>query len=209
MALRTARQQPRRLSTLIVSNADNRLLAASFLLAMPSQLGSYFGGSIIYVCQHNDDGALGLIVNRRSDTAFAELIAPLSAAERGNDPGPANAPLVYEGGPVEPGRGFILHSSECHYDGSLSVTDEITLSASRDALAEIHAQAGPRRYLLALGYTGWGPGQLEREMQADAWLSCEADLDVLFDTNIDDKVSATASALGIDFSLMATQAGNA
>lgn len=176
---------------------------------MPSQLGSYFGGSIIFVCQHNDDGALGLIINRPSDTTFAELIAPLSAVERGNEPGPAHAPLVLEGGPVEPGRGFILHSSECHYEGSLSVSDELTLSASRDALAEIHAGRGPRRYLLALGYTGWGPAQLEEEMSADSWLACEADLDVLFDTDVDSKVNATADAMGIDFRLMATQAGNA
>lgn len=192
-----------------MNKPDGPFIPAKFLLAMPSQVGSYFGGSILFVCQHNDDGALGLIVNRPSNTSFAELIAPLSAAERGNQPGPAYAPLVHEGGPVEPGRGFILHSSECHYDGSLSVTEDLTLSASRDALADIHAGRGPRRYLLALGYTGWGPAQLEQEMSADAWLACDCDLDVLFDSDIDSKVNATADAIGIDFRLMATQAGNA
>ncbi len=175
-----------------------------FLLAMPGLAGEYFGNTITYVCEHNDDGAMGIMVNRPMDLTVGALLEQLGigTAITLDD-------AVVEGGPVKRERGFILHSDEVHYDASLALGNGLMLSTARQTLEAIGAGEGPARFLVALGYAGWGVGQLEEELLQNAWLSCPADIDILFDVPFDQRVNSAAATLGIDFRLMSSQAGHA
>lgn len=175
-----------------------------FLLAMPSQAGSYFGNTITYVCEHSARGAMGIMVNRPTNLPVAELLR-----QNGQTPRIDEGIYVLEGGPVEKARGFVLHTSEVAFDESMKVTPSLSLTTSRSILDAIGDSEGPRNYLVALGYTGWGPGQLEREMEESAWLSCPADEHVLFDVPLEDRLEAAASKLGIDFRLIVPRRGEA
>ncbi len=175
-----------------------------FLLAMPSQAGSYFGNTITYICEHSARGAMGIMVNRPTDLPVAELLR-----QNGQTPRIDEGIYVLEGGPVEKARGFVLHTNEVVFDESMKVTSSLSLTTSRSILDAIGDCEGPRNYLVALGYTGWGPGQLEREMEETAWLSCPADEHVLFDVPLEDRLEAAASTLGIDFRLMVPRRGEA
>jgi putative transcriptional regulator len=179
-------------------------LKNQFLLAMPGLTADYFGNSIIYLCEHNDDGAMGIIVNRPTDLSLSDLLQQLGMDVRGQLNGPTLA-----GGPVQTDRGFILHTDDKTFDSSLQIDAGIVLSTSRDTLESIGNGAGPASYLVALGYAGWGQGQLELELQQNAWLSCPASLDVLFEVPYAERVAKAAAKLGIDFRLMAHQAGHA
>lgn len=175
-----------------------------FLLAMPGLAGEYFGNTITYICEHNEEGAMGFMVNRPMKLTVAQLLEQLGigATLRAEQ-------SVLEGGPVKTERGFILHSDEVEYDASLSLGSGLMLSTSRQTLQAIGEGRGPRRYLVALGYAGWGSGQLENELLNNAWLSCPADIDILFDVPFDQRVNKAAASLGIDFRLMSNQAGHA
>ncbi len=179
-------------------------LSNYFLLAMPSQLGSYFGNTITYICEHSPRGAMGIMVNRPTDLAVAELLR-----QNGQNPNMDEEIFVLEGGPVEKARGFVLHSSDVVLEESMKVTDRLSLTTSRSILNAIGDSAGPRNYLVALGYSGWGPGQLEAEMEQAAWLSCPAEERVLFDVPSEQRLSAVASSLGIDFRLVVPRRGEA
>jgi len=163
-----------------------------FLLAMPGIAGDYFGNTITYICEHNEEGAIGELLDQLG--IAGTLIAKQS---------------VLEGGPVKTERGFILHSDEVHYDASLPLGNGLMLSTARQTLEAIGAGNGPKRYMVALGYAGWGSGQLENEMMQNTWLSCPADIDILFDVPFDQRVHKAAASLGIDFRLMSTHAGHA
>jgi putative transcriptional regulator len=175
-----------------------------FLLAMPGLTADYFGNSIIYLCEHNDDGAMGIIVNRPSDLSLSDLLEQLGMDACSS----LDAPTM-EGGPVQTDRGFILHTDDKTFDSSLHIDGGVVLSTSRDTLESIGSGNGPASYLVALGYAGWGQGQLEQELQQNAWLSCPASLDVLFEVPCAERVAKAAATLGIDFRLMAHQAGHA
>ncbi|MCX7065270.1 MAG: YqgE/AlgH family protein [Proteobacteria bacterium] len=175
-----------------------------FLLAMPGLAGEYFGNTISYICEHNEEGAMGFMVNRPMRLTVAELLEQLGIATTLN-----LQQCVFEGGPVKTERGFILHSDEVQYDASLPLGNGLMLSTARQTLEAIGAGVGPARYLVALGYAGWGSGQLENELLQNAWLSCPADLDILFDVPFEQRVTKAAASLGIDFRLMSTQAGHA
>ena len=175
-----------------------------FLLATPSQFGSYFGNTITYICDHSARGAMGIMVNRPTDLPVAELLR-----QNGQSPHMDEEIFVLEGGPVEKGRGFVLHSSDLVLEESMNVTDRLSLTTSRSILNAIGESSGPSNYLVALGYSGWGPGQLEEEMKQSAWLSCPADERVLFDVPLEERLSAVASSLGIDFRLMVPRRGEA
>jgi putative transcriptional regulator len=179
-------------------------LRHQFLLAMPGLTPDYFGGAIIYVCEHNADGAMGLIINRTSELTVAELLEQLEIEPSTDIDGD-----VLEGGPVQTDRGFILHSDDRTFEGSLQVAGGVMLSTARQTLEVIGSGEGPRHYLVALGYAGWGPAQLEQEIGANAWLSCPATLHVLFEAPLEERVTRAAATLGIDFRLMAHQAGHA
>jgi putative transcriptional regulator len=175
-----------------------------FLLAMPGLAGEYFGNSITYVCEHNEDGAMGIMVNRPMELSVGGLLEQLGIGAVGS-----LDQSVLEGGPVKRDRGFILHTDDVHYDASLTLGNGLMLSTARQTLEAIGAGEGPRRYLVALGYAGWGVGQLENELKENAWLSCPAQIDILFEVPFEERVNRAAASLGIDFRLMSSQAGHA
>ncbi len=185
-------------------------LKNQFLLAMPGLAGSYFGNTLTYICEHNADGAMGIIVNRPSNVSVVELMAQLGISKGVT---PVNVPVL-EGGPVGGERGFILHTDHPGLDGSLNLGGGIHLSTGREVLEAIAAGDGPQRYLVALGYAGWDAGQLEGEVAENAWLTCPATQDdlameVIFHTPFEARIRKAAASLGIDFSLISSQAGHA
>lgn len=180
-------------------------LKNQFLIAMPAMAGSYFGDTVIYLCEHNDDGAMGLVINKPGELSLAELLGQL-----GMEAGQVDAATpVMDGGPVARDRGFILHSDDQRFDASLDLGNRLMLTAAREVLEAIGRGAGPRDYLVALGYAGWDGGQLEEELKDNAWLNCPASLDVVFREPFETRVSKAAAALGIDFRLISGQAGHA
>jgi putative transcriptional regulator len=176
-----------------------------FLLAMPGLADGYFGGTITYLCEHSADGAMGLVINRPSDMTLIELLrqVDLTPSERIVDR------LVLEGGPVSRERGFILHTDDCHYDASLDLASGLVLTASREALEAISGGGGPEKFIVTLGFAGWGPGQLEQEIIDNAWLTCPADPAIIFDVPYDQRVARAAEALGFDFNRLSGHAGHA
>ena len=182
-------------------------LTGQLLVAMPQMMDPRFARSVVYVCAHSDDeGAMGLVVNKLvASLTMDELLTHLKL-----EPGRNNRPRpVHFGGPVEPGRGFVLHTPDYREDATLLVDDGFAVTATLDILRAIGKGEGPRRNLLALGYAGWAPGQLDAEMQANGWLSVAADCDLVFDGDFDAKWQRALAKLGIDLSMLSTAAGHA
>jgi putative transcriptional regulator len=181
-------------------------LRGKLLLAMPNMGDPRFERSVICLCEHSPEGAMGIVVNQPADhIAFPELMEQL-----GIPTPPTCAPVgVFTGGPVEPNRGFVLHSADYLHETSLIISEVVALSATVDILKALAAGEGPRHSLLALGYAGWGPGQLEAEIQDNAWLHTEVDTDLLFATEASLKWPLGMAKLGIDLSMLSPVAGHA
>jgi putative transcriptional regulator len=182
-------------------------LTGKLLLAMPGMTDPRFEKSVIFMCAHSGDGAMGLIVNRPAqDITFLQLLSQLSISARGDVP----VPQVHLGGPVEHGRGFVLHSDDyTGNDATLAVPGGFGMTATLDVLEDIAQGEGPAACLLALGYSGWGPGQLEGEMTQNAWLVADASSALIFDSDSDGKWAAALSAMGIDPVTLSGAAGRA
>lgn len=170
----------------------------------PQSLGDYFGDTITYVCRHNAQGAFGLVVNRPLEMTVGDVLRQLQLPF-GFD---ASA-LVVEGGPVQRDCAFILHTDDVRVDHSVGVGNGMALTTDMEMLAAIARGEGPRCFLLALGYAGWGPGQLESELERDVWLTCPGSKAVVFDAPFEDRVRVAARNVGIDFSLMSGHTGHA
>jgi putative transcriptional regulator len=172
-----------------------------------------FARSVIYMCAHSADGAMGLIVNQRaSHISFPQLLGQLSiTTDNGSHDLTEIVDMdVHVGGPVETSRGFVLHSSDYFVaDSTLPIDEGVSLTATVDILRAIAGGKGPNRAILALGYAGWRPGQLENEIQANGWLHCPPDLDLLFDRNLDQKYERAMSKIGVDPSHLVSEAGHA
>lgn len=182
------------------------LLAGQFLIAMPGMSTPHFTHAVLYICAHSAEGAMGIVLNRPlGGPTFHELLEQLGVAAlpEGREIG------VFRGGPVEGGRGFVLHTSDWTGEGSLVVDQQVALTASLDILQALAEGGGPSRGLLALGYTGWGPGQLDQEMQDNAWLSAPANLDLVFDQDHDTKWRRAMAVLKVDPVLLSASAGHA
>jgi putative transcriptional regulator len=181
-------------------------LTGQVLIAMPSMADPRFAQSVIFVCAHSADGAMGIVVNRPlASPDFEDLLRQL-----GVDPlPPARTIRMCAGGPVDNARGFVLHTTDWTTEGSLQVDDRLALTASLDILKAIATGGGPKQGVLALGYAGWGPGQLDAEIQQNAWLSAPADLPVLFDGDDDTKWRRALAALHVDPLLLSGIAGHA
>lgn len=188
-------------------------LEGQLLIAMPIMTDRRFARSVIYMCAHSAEGAMGLIINQRAPhISFRELLKQLGIGSgNGDDILVDAADLdVHVGGPVETGRGFVLHSSDYHAtDATLAIDEDVSLTATIDILKAIALGKGPSRAMLALGYAGWRAGQLESEIAANGWLHCPADIDLLFDRNLELKYERAMSKLGIDPSHLVSDAGHA
>ena len=181
-------------------------LTGQLLIAMPGMTDPRFQRTVIYMCAHNEDGAMGLVVNRLfGSVKFEDLLEQLEIEIQ--EP-IANMPVHY-GGPVESGRGFVLHSTDYVRDGTLVVDDEVALTATIDILRAISENRGPRRNILLLGYAGWGPGQLDAEIQANGWLNVPCDESLLFDPELDTKWERSIAKLGVSLSMLSAEAGHA
>lgn len=189
-------------------------LEGQLLVAMPSMTDRRFARSVIYVCAHSDEGAMGLIVNQRATNVSApDLLERLGISTRGEDDIVPDAIMdlsIQVGGPVETGRGFVLHSADYFVaESTLAIEPGVCLTATIDILKAIAQGTGPDRAILALGYAGWSPGQLESEIRANGWLNCPADPDLIFDDDLDAKYARAMAKLGIDLSHLVSDAGHA
>ncbi len=181
-------------------------LANQLLIAMPGMQDPNFSSTVTLVCEHNDDGALGIVINRPLTLKLGGLFEQLELADA--DAGAASNPVLM-GGPVGPERGFVLHDAAHSYEHSLAVSSEIRLTLSRDVIDAMAHGRGPAKSLVALGYAGWEPGQLEEEMLANSWLTVAATPQIVFDLPFAERWSAAAGTLGIDISRMSPDAGHA
>lgn len=170
-------------------------LTHHFLVAMPNMADPHFTRTLTYLCEHNEQGALGLVVNRPMDMTLRALFEQVDIALGDHDA--ARLP-VYFGGPVQTERGFVLHSPVGQWHSSLQVTPEIALTTSRDILEAVGEGRGPQRLLVSLGYAGWAPGQLEDELSKNAWLTVAADPKVVFDLPPEERFAAALALLGVD-----------
>lgn len=188
------------------SSSQAGYLTGQLLIAMPHMQDPRFARSVIYMCAHSADGAMGLVVNKVMEhVQFPELLEQLNIG-----PGDATQEIrVHFGGPVESGRGFVLHSSDYVQDATLVIDQSVGLTATIDILKAIAKGDGPRHSLLALGYAGWGPGQLDHEIQANGWLSVPADADLIFGSKYDVKWEAAMAKIGINFNRLSGEAGHA
>jgi len=189
-------------------------LEGQFLIAMPAMSDRRFQRSVIYVCAHSEEGAMGLIVNQRAHHISApDLLERLGISLRNRDDEITSEVLslsIQVGGPVETGRGFVLHSSDYFSEEStLAIEKGVCLTATIDILKAIAQGRGPQRALLALGYAGWSPGQLENEIQSNGWLHCPADTELIFDDDLDAKYARAMATMGIDLSHLVNDAGHA
>lgn len=184
-------------------------LRDQFLISMPHLQDRHFAHTVTYICDHSEYGAMGLVINRPSGMELSQLLPHLELQP--GQPELAAIP-VYAGGPVHEDRGFVLHRPDAAHNSWLSshpITDDISLTSSLDILEAIVHGYGPSEYLLALGYAGWGPGQLEQELSDNLWLSCPANLDILFRMPAEERLQAAASILGINLNLLTAHAGHA
>jgi putative transcriptional regulator len=182
------------------------LLTGQLLIAMPTMATPHFTQAVIYVCAHTPEGAMGIVLNRPlASPSFGDLLEQLEVTPVP----PVRRIDLFRGGPVDAARGFVLHTSDWTGDGSLMVDRDVALTASLDVLKAIADGGGPARGFLALGYAGWGPGQLDREMQENAWLSAPASVDLLFDTQHDTKWRRAMAILKVDPILLSGSAGHA
>jgi len=181
-------------------------LTNHFLIAMPGLQDPNFSRTVTYVCEHSDQGTMGIVINRPMEIHLGEVLSQLDIET--SDPS-VRTLAVYFGGPVQPDRGFVLHTAGPSFDSTLNITAEISVTTSRDVLEAIAEGNGPPRCLIALGYAGWAGGQLEQEMGANSWLSGPADSDIIFDMPSSGRWRASARLLGVDLNLMSGEAGHA
>ena len=185
---------------------DGSYVTGQLLIAMPGMRDERFAKSVIYMCAHSEEGAMGLVLNQRLDAlTFAELISQLELDEKHLS---KDVP-VHFGGPVESGRGFVLHTSDYQQDATLEVVNGVALTATVEILKAIAQGKGPQKSLLALGYAGWGPGQLDMEIRANGWLQVPSDSEIIFDIEPDTKWERAIQRLGIDPRMLSDDVGHA
>jgi putative transcriptional regulator len=181
-------------------------LTGQLLIAMPSMRDARFTRTVIFLCAHNENGAMGLVVNRLVGAiTFPDLLDQLGIQTTAE----TEEIRVHFGGPVESGRGFVLHSSDYNQDSTLEVDSKIALTATIDILRDIATGSGPRQRLMALGYAGWGPGQLDLEIQDNGWLHVEADDELIFGDDLNNKWERAIGKLGVSVSMLSDEAGHA
>jgi len=177
-----------------------------FLIAMPALADPNFFHSVTYICEHNEQGAMGIVINQPLDISLRDVFDHMDMSTSNEELG---ATPVYLGGPVQPDRGFVLHEPVGKWSSMLEVTDSIGVTTSRDILEALNDGNGPSRSLVALGYAGWGEGQLEHELVENAWLTCPANSAIIFDTPSENRWTAAAASLGVDINTLSDDFGHA
>ena len=185
---------------------QSNYLTGHLLIAMPSLMDPNFSRTVTYICEHSDEGAIGLVINRPLDIDLGEVFRQLNLDDA--DPDMSELPVLH-GGPVQMDRGFVIHDSAMPWESTTNVADSIHVTTSQDILLSMAGGKGPNRAAVALGYAGWGAGQLEREMAENSWLSTPADTQILFDTPFADRWREAAGLIGIDPDKIAPDAGHA
>ena len=185
----------------------NGYLENQFLIAMPQLSGSYFERSMTYLWKHNEDGALGIVINKPLKASVADIFEELGIT-CDIDKDIAKKKQLLAGGPVEKDKGFIIHDSDSCWESSISVTSELTICTSKNILKDIANGSGPENYLIALGCAGWNPGQLEEEISANAWLTVPANPELIFSDNHSSKAIEAAAILGIDLQKISPEIGH-
>jgi putative transcriptional regulator len=185
-------------------------LTNQFLIAMPSMRDDHFAGTVVYLCEHNERGALGLVINRPTDIDLPKLFSKVDLKLARDDL--ADAPVFY-GGPVQTERGFVLHErldeEGGHYASTLKINGGLEMTTSRDVLEALSHGAGPRKVFIALGYSGWSAGQLEEEIGRNGWLTVAAQPELIFDTPVEQRYDQALSLLGVDRNFLMGEAGHA
>jgi putative transcriptional regulator len=190
---------------------ENINLTGHFLIAMPALTDPYFSKSVTFICTHNQDGAMGVMINRPTDITYETLFEKIKVEL--HDSIVAHKYVMY-GGPVQPERGFVLHQPAGEWDSTITIAENTALTTSKDILESVAIGVGPEKMLLTLGYAGWTPGQLEQEIAANSWLTVQAkDVEtlhkILYDTADDDKLNVTLALLGVDPAMLSDVAGHA
>ena len=198
--------------SVLKNKRERGFLDGQFLIAMPGMADANFARTVVYICAHSDDGAMGFVINRPQQLSFSDVLLHLDLI--GEDevirmPGSTLDFPIRSGGPVESGRGFVLHSDDYLSESSIPVSDDICLTATLDIVRAISRGRGPQRGLMMLGYAGWGAGQIENEIGANGWLSCPAQEDLIFDTNLDSKYERALGLMGINPAMLSAEAGHA
>lgn len=189
-----------------ISTSDEFSLSGQLLIAMPNLLDPSFAGSVVYLCEHSGKGAMGLVINRPADLDIQNLLKKIDVIV----PDTFSTPFpVMMGGPVAADRGFVLHTEPLQWSSSVKVNDELSLTTSRDILEAVARGDAPGKWLITLGYAGWGEGQLEQELAQNAWLTVPANHTILFDTPLEERFVGAYAMLGIDPALMSGAAGHA
>jgi len=181
-------------------------LVGHLLIAMPSMTDPNFHRTVTYICEHSDQGALGLTINRPLDMQLGDVFEQLDMADVPSD---RSAMPILRGGPVQLERGFVLHDSAHKWDSTVAIGRSISVTTSQDILSSMATGSGPKRALVALGYAGWGAGQLEAEILANAWLSVPATPQIIFETPFEDRWEAAANLIGVDLAKISGDAGHA
>ncbi len=185
---------------------ENINLTHHFLVAMPAMENSFFSKTVTYICEHNEQGALGLVINRPMDLSLAGLFRQLGIASKDT---PGSGSTVLFGGPVQVDCGFVLHQPVGKWQSTLTINQKLGLTTSLDILKAIANAEGPDQILVALGYAGWAAGQIEHEMAQNAWLSVPASLDIIFDLPSEARLQAAMELLGVDYTRLSNDIGHA
>jgi putative transcriptional regulator len=183
-----------------------------FLIAMPGMEDSNFFRTVVYVCAHSDAGAMGFVINRPQSLTFTDVLLHLEMIKEDDRivlPDHALNFPIQTGGPVESGRGFVLHSDDYISDSSIPISDDICLTATLDIIRAISNGSGPKRATMMLGYSSWGAGQLEMEVASNGWLTCPANEALIFDRSLDDKYERALASMGITAAMLSAEAGHA
>lgn len=181
-------------------------LTNQFLIAMPGLADPNFHHTVTFICAHNEDGAMGIVINRPMELALADIFAQMNLTPCSPDVGNM---IIHQGGPVQTDRGFVLHRPDTSWHSSINVSDEIGVTTSRDILEAIAEGRGPGEAFIALGYAGWAAGQLEQEIKENAWLSGPAGSDIIFRTPVERRWEQAARLLGVDVNLLSPDIGHA
>jgi len=183
-------------------------LANQFLIAMPALDDSYFARTVIYVCEHDDEGAMGLVINKSTDLDISTVLSEMHMDDEDTNVESTNN-NVMSGGPVQTDRGFILHNGDKKWSSSLQLQDQINVTTSKDILANLATDTGPEKYIMALGYAGWTAGQLEQELVDNTWLTIDADPNLIFDVPVEDRWEKAVQKLGINVEQLTVFSGHA